>query len=130
MLTHRLPRMMEREWQAHCPNAAHRPAAAYGLHYPASCCSQCEAPVTGWPKLPLAGWLILKRRCAACGRAIGWHYPAIELLTSALFAACAWRFGPTLLALYGMALSAALVALAWIDLESRLLPDALTLPLI
>ena len=130
LLTHRLPRMMEREWQAHCSNADPHHAAAYGLHEPASYCTQCEAPVTGWRKLPVAGWLLLKGRCAVCGMAIGWRNPAIELLTAALFAACAWRFEPTLLALYGMALSAALVALAWIDLESRLLPDALTLPLV
>ena len=68
-------------------------------------------------------------RCAACGAAIGWRYPAIELLTAVLFAACAWRFGPTPIALCGMGLSASLVALAWIDLESTLLPDAITLPL-
>jgi leader peptidase (prepilin peptidase)/N-methyltransferase len=87
--------------------------------------------VAGWRKLPLAGWLLLKGRCAACDVAIGWrYYPAIELLTAALFVTCAWRFGPTPLALYGMMLSAALVALAWIDLESRLLPDALKLPLV
>lgn len=130
LLTHQLPRMMKREWQAHCPNADHRPAGSYGLNAPASCCSRCEAPVAGWRKLPLVSWLLLKGRCAVCGVAIGWRYPAIELLTAALFAACAWRFGPTPLALCGMALSAALVALAWIDLESGLLPDALTLPLI
>ena len=75
-----------------------------------------------------AGWLLLGR-CAACGAAIGWRYPAIELLTAVLFAACAWRFGPTPIALCGMGLSASLVALAWIDLESTLLPDAITLPL-
>ena len=127
LLTHRLPRMMEREWQAHCPNTDHHPAAAYGLHASVSYCLQCEAPVTGWRQLPLVSWLLLKGRCAVCGVAIGWRYPAIEMLTAALFAACAWRFGPTPLALYAMALSA---ALAWIDLESRLLPNALTLPLI
>jgi len=98
-LTHRLPRTMERKWQADCPNTGH------SLHAPASYCSQCETPMASW------------------------RNPTIELLTSALFAACAWRFGPTPIALCGMALSATLVALAWIDLESRLLPDALTLPL-
>ena len=136
LLTHRLPRMMEREWQAHCqesaePAAATEPACApvYGLRAPVSHCPQCSAPVRGWRTLPLAGWLLLKGRCAACGAAIGWRYPAIELLTAVLFAACAWRFGPTPIALCGMGLSASLVALAWIDLESTLLPDAITLPL-
>ena len=132
LLTHRLPRMMERECQESAePAAATEPACApvYGLRAPVSHCPQCSAPVRGWRLLPLAGWLLLKGRCAACGAAIGWRYPAIELLTAVLFAACAWRFGPTPIALCGMGLSASLVALAWIDLESTLLPDAITLPL-
>ena len=82
----------------------------------------------GWRLLPLAGWLLLAA-LRIRGAAIGWRYPAIELLTAVLFAACAWRFGPTPIALCGMGLSASLVALAWIDLESTLLPDAITLPL-
>jgi leader peptidase (prepilin peptidase)/N-methyltransferase len=52
-----------------------------------------------------------------------------RLATALLFAACAWRFGPTPLALCGMGLVAALLTLAWIDFETRLLPDAITLPL-
>ncbi|WP_188589843.1 prepilin peptidase, partial [Achromobacter denitrificans] len=93
-------------------------------------CPACAAPVSGWRRLPLLGWLLLRGRCAACGTPIGWRYPAIELLTCALFAACAWRFGATPLALCAMGLSATLVALAWIDFESTLLPDALTQPLL
>lgn len=131
-LTHRLPRMMEQEWQAQCQEAAGhaRSTNRYGLLSPASHCPACEAPVSGWRRLPLLGWLLLRGRCAACGAAIGWRYPAIELLSCVLFAACAWRFGATPLALCAMGLSAALVALAWIDFESTLLPDALTQPLL
>ncbi|MCY1529675.1 Type 4 prepilin-like proteins leader peptide-processing enzyme [compost metagenome] len=131
-LTHRLPRMMEREWQAQCQEAAGkaRPANRYGLLSPASHCPACEAPVSGWRRLPVLGWLLLRGRCAACGTPIGWRYPAIELLSCVLFAACAWRFGATPLALCAMGLSATLVALAWIDFESTLLPDALTQPLL
>jgi len=132
VLTHRLPRMMEQEWQAHCQEASGKPPAArrYGLWSPASHCPACDTPVAGWRRLPLLGWLLLRGRCGACGEAIGWRYPAIELLTCALFAACAWRFGATPLALSAMGLSAMLVALAWIDFESTLLPDALTQPLL
>lgn len=130
-LTYRLPRMMEREWQAQCLDAVGkaRPPADYGLLAPPSHCPHCQAPVAGWRRLPLAGWLALRGRCAACHGVIGWRYPAIELTTCLLFAACAWRFGATPIALCAMGLSAALVALAWIDLESTLLPDSITLPL-
>lgn len=130
-LTYRLPRMMEREWQAQCLDAVGkaRPPADYGLLAPPSHCPHCEAPVVGWRRLPLAGWLALRGRCGVCHGAIGWRYPVIELTTCVLFAACAWRFGATPIALCAMGLSAALVALAWIDLESTLLPDSITLPL-
>ncbi|MGE8640216.1 MAG: prepilin peptidase [Achromobacter sp.] len=131
-LTYRLPRMMEREWQAQCLDAVGkaRPASPDGLLRPASQCPACHAPVTGWRRLPVLGWLLLRGRCAACDAPISWRYPAIELLTCALFAACAWRYGATPVALFAMGLSAMLVALAWIDFESTLLPDALTQPLV
>lgn len=132
VLTYRLPRMMEREWQAQCLDAVGkaRPASAYGLLRPASHCPACSAPVTGWRRLPLLGWLLLRGRCAACHAVIGWRYPAIELLTCGVFAACAWRYGATPVALFAMGLSAMLVALAWIDFETTLLPDSLTQPLV
>ena len=132
LLTHRLPRMMEREWQAQCLDAAGaaRPAGVYGLLSPPSHCPACEAPVAAAGRIPVLGWMLLRGRCAACQAPIGWRYPAIELLTCLLFAACAWRFGATPLALTAMGLSATLVALAWIDFESTLLPDVLTQPLV
>lgn len=142
VLAHRLPRMMEREWlqqyydyrQSALPDAlaplAPAPGpAAYNLWTPGWHCAACAAPIRGWRRLPVAGWLWLRGRCGACGNAIGWRYPVTELATAALFALCVWRFGPTPLALCAMLLCAALVALAWIDLQTSLLPDAITLPL-
>lgn len=132
VLTHRLPRMMEREWQAQCLDAAGkpRPPGHYGLWSPASHCPACEAPLDRMARTPLLGWLLLRGRCAACHAPIGWRYPVIELLTCALFAGCALRFGATPIALAAMGLSATLVALAWIDFETTLLPDVLTQPLV
>lgn len=132
VLTYRLPRMMEREWQAQCLDAVGRarPDSPDGLFRPASHCPACNAPVRGWRRLPMLGWLLLRGRCAACNAVIAWRYPAIELLTCVLFAACAWRYGATPVALFAMGLSAMLVALAWIDFESTLLPDVLTQPLV
>lgn len=132
VLTYRLPRMMEREWQAQCLDAVGkaRPDSSDGLFRPASHCPACEAPISGWRRLPLLGWLLLRGRCAACNGAISLRYPTIELLTGLLFAACAWRYGATPVALFAMGLSAMLVALAWIDFETTLLPDVLTQPLV
>jgi len=139
VLAHRLPRMMEREWlqqyqdfrQADVPqdDDAGPAAGDYTLWRPGWHCPACAAPVRGWRRLPLLGWALQRGRCAACGDAIGWRYPLTEVLAAALFALCAWRFGPTPIALCAMGLCAALLALAWIDLRTSLLPDAITLPL-
>ena len=134
LLTHRLPRMMEREWQAHCQESAEPAAATEPACARSMACARRSRIVRNARRrsglAPVAAGGLAAAQCArACGAAIGWRYPAIELLTAVLFAACAWRFGPTPIALCGMGLSASLVALAWIDLESTLLPDAITLPL-
>lgn len=138
VLTHRLPIMMEREWLQQAQEFR-PPAVSEGRHdgglatmslwRPACHCPSCAAPVRGWRRLPLLGWLLLRGRCGACGAPIGWRYPVTELATAVLFALCVWRFGPSPLALAAMVLCAALLALAWIDLQTSLLPDALTLPL-
>ncbi|SAI48659.1 type 4 prepilin-like proteins leader peptide processing enzyme [Bordetella ansorpii] len=139
-VAHRLPRIMEREWQAALREereAAESPAESaesdagqpYGLLRPGWHCPSCESPVRGWHATPLVGWLALRGRCADCHAPIGRRYPAFELALAALFAACAWRFGPTCMALCAMGLVGALLVLAWIDTETGLLPDAITLPL-
>lgn len=129
-VAHRLPRIMEREWQAQLQqDAPVVPTEPYGLLRPGWHCPACLAPVRGWRAIPLVGWLSLRGRCGDCRHQIGWRYPAMEIAAAVLFAACAWRFGPTPMAVCAMGLVAALLVLAWIDFETGLLPDAITLPL-
>ncbi len=130
----RLPRIMDHDWEAQCresrgeamPEGDTRPS----LWRPACRCPACLAPITGWRRLPVLGWLLLRGRCADCGQRIAWRYPALELLTAVGFAACVWRFGPGVQAGAAMVLVAALLALAWIDVETGMLPDIITLPLL
>jgi leader peptidase (prepilin peptidase)/N-methyltransferase len=129
----RLPRIMEYDWENQGREQRQEPLLPLprpGLFRPACRCPACQAPVRGWRRVPVLGWLLLRGRCGACGAAIGWRYPLIEIMTALLFAACAWRFGATLAGVYAMVFMAALVALAWIDMETGLLPDAITLPLL
>jgi len=132
ILIQRLPRAIEYGWQVQCSelHGAPAPEPPRELALQADACPGCGAPVPGWRRIPLAGWLARRGRCAACGRWLPWRTPAVQAATALLFLACLWRFGPTPLALAAMILSAALLALAWIDLESSLLPDCLTLPLL
>jgi leader peptidase (prepilin peptidase)/N-methyltransferase len=132
-VVYRLPRIMEYDWDNQGREQRQEPALPEprpSLFRPACHCRACQAPVRGWRRIPVLGWLLLRGRCGACGAAIGWRYPLIELMTALLFAACAWRFGANLAAAYAMVFTAALVTLAWIDMETGLLPDAITLPLL
>lgn len=130
---HRLPRMLERAWREECAaldGRAAEPAPAYNLAIPRSHCPHCNVPVRAQHLVPLLSWLWLKGRCADCGAAISARYPAIEALTAVLFGVCAWRFGFDISLLAALVLTAFLIALAGIDLETHYLPDQLTLPLL
>lgn len=138
---HRLPRMMEHDWLQQIQDYQQGPSvdardpagmparALYSLRRPGWHCPSCAAPVRGWRRLPLAGWMLARGRCGVCHHLIGWRYPLTELVTAMLFGLCAWRFGPTPLALCAMGMCAALVVLSWIDLQAGLLPDVITMPL-
>jgi leader peptidase (prepilin peptidase)/N-methyltransferase len=103
---------------------------ALGIARPRSRCPSCGHDIAWHENIPLLGWLKLGGRCAACKARIPVRYPLVELATGALFAAVGWRFGPTAAAMLWCGAVAALVALAAIDWDTTVLPDALTLPLL
>jgi leader peptidase (prepilin peptidase) / N-methyltransferase len=133
VVIYRLPKMMERQWADECAHLQGQAAAAgpvFNLMQPPSHCPTCASPVTWRHNLPVLSYLWLRGRCAACGQAMGLRYPLVELLTAALFAAVYWQQGATLGALAWSGFVAALVALAFIDWDTTLLPDDITLPLL
>jgi len=95
---------------------------------PRSACPACGARVRPFDNLPLLSYVLLRGRCRDCGSRIHWRYPLVEATTCLLFLLSFVRFGwqPELLG--AMVFSAAMVALAGIDLEHFLLPDVITLP--
>lgn len=95
---------------------------------PGSHCPACDVPLGARDNVPVLSWLVLHGRCRRCAEPISARYPVVEAVTAALFAVMALHFGadPALPAfLYLVAVG---VALAAIDLDTRRLPDALTLP--
>ncbi|MFJ3058027.1 prepilin peptidase [Herbaspirillum sp. NPDC087042] len=133
VVIHRLPIMMLRDsanFVALERGEALPHTGRYDLWLPHSACPHCQTPLPAHHKVPLLSWLLLGGRCAQCKAPIGWRYPAVEVLTAALFALVAWRFGAGLTGLAVMSCTALLVALAFIDAETMLLPDDLTLPLL
>lgn len=100
------------------------------LARPRSRCPACGHVLRWHENLPLLGWLMLGGRCSACKVRISLRYPLVELGTGALFAACGLAFGATPTTLLWCLAIALLIAMALIDLDTTLLPDSLTLPLI
>jgi leader peptidase (prepilin peptidase)/N-methyltransferase len=129
----RYPQMLEREWHQQAAELrGEEPATQdrFDLVHPRSRCPACGHRLRLWEIIPLLGWVLLRGRCSACGTAIGLRYPLVELLTGALsVAAIAWH-GVTLAGLGALLFTWCLIALAFIDLDTQLLPDDLTLPLL
>jgi len=146
VVIHRLPRMMEQQWEQECAeHAAHRhpctcqaaasAAAAAAcppltLSTPRSRCPHCGHAIVWYENIPLLSYLLLRGRCAGCRQTISPRYPLVELVCAALFAGCLARWGITPAGLAWCGFSAALLTLALIDWDTTLLPDQITLPLL
>ncbi|ATP11117.1 prepilin peptidase [Aeromonas salmonicida] len=136
VVIHRLPIMLEREWQAeyrsYFSSDTPQPEAdeRYNLMVPRSCCPHCNHPITALENIPLLSWLWLKGRCRSCHATISARYPLVELLTALLSVVVAMVITPGWGTLAALLLTWVLVALTFIDLDKMLLPDQLTLPLL
>jgi leader peptidase (prepilin peptidase)/N-methyltransferase len=132
VVIHRMPLMMERGWRmesAELLGVTIESTPEITLSTPRSRCPSCGHQIRWYENIPVVSYLALRGKCSACKAPISMRYPAIEILTGLLFAACGVHFGaqPTVLLWCGFA--ATLVALAFIDLDTTFLPDDLTLPL-
>ncbi|HAU4929400.1 prepilin peptidase [Aeromonas hydrophila] len=135
VVIHRLPIMLEREWQAEYlgyfnPETQPQQEDRYNLMVPRSACPHCGHAITAMENIPLLSWLWLKGRCRECQTPISVRYPLVELLTALLSLVVAATFAPGWGLLAALLLTWVLVALTFIDLDKMLLPDQLTLPLL
>jgi leader peptidase (prepilin peptidase)/N-methyltransferase len=133
VVIHRLPLMMDRGWRidsAELLGVTIDEPAPITLSAPRSRCPACGHPIAWYENIPLLSYLWLRGKCSACKTPISLRYPAVELLTALLFAACGWRFGAHPQVLLWCGFAAALIALALIDFDTQYLPDDLTLPLL
>jgi len=133
VVIHRLPKMLERGWQAQCAELrGENPASgpAYNLVVPRSACPACGVRITAWQNIPVVSWLVLGRQCAGCKAPISARYPVVEVLGGLLAACAVWRFGATPQGIAGCVFLWSLLALTMIDFDTQLLPDSVTLPLL
>ncbi|MGL1832937.1 prepilin peptidase [Rhodocyclaceae bacterium SMB388] len=133
VVIHRLPRMMEREWEAQAAEIRGEeaaPAERFNLATPRSRCPHCGHLITALENIPLVSYIILRGRCGHCGASISRRYPVVELLTAVLSGYAAWHFGIGLATAGALVFIWAMIALSFIDLDTQLLPDQITLPLL
>jgi leader peptidase (prepilin peptidase)/N-methyltransferase len=104
----------------------HRVPAGRSIVSPGSACPVCGSGVRTRDNLPVVSWLLLRGRCRDCDAPIPWRYPAVELVTGALFVAAGLRFGWTPYLGTALVLAAAGTALFVIDIDHRRLPFAIT----
>ena len=133
VVIHRLPKMLERGWQAQCAELRGEAPAlepAYNLVVPRSACPSCGAPITALQNIPVVSWIALGGRCAGCKAPISSRYPTVEVLGGLVAAAAIWRFGVSPQGLAACVLLWSLLALTMIDFDTQLLPDGITLPLL
>ena len=100
------------------------------LLWPPSHCTNCGQQIKPWQNIPVISYLLLRGRCNNCSHAISLQYPFVELLTGFMLAVTVAYIGDAINAIYAIIFTLCLIALAGIDVNEKLLPDQITLPLL
>ena len=134
VVIHRLPKMLERGWQQQCAELSGQPptehAERYNLVVPRSACPHCGHKIGALENIPVVSYLLLRGKCKGCGARISPRYPIVEATCGLLSGFAAWHFGFGLAAAGALLFVWALLALTFIDFDTQLLPDNITLPLL
>lgn len=124
VVIHRLPLMVMYDGEGPEPNLA----------LPASHCPSCLNPLRWYHNIPLLSYIYLRGKCGWCGVKISWRYPLVEMLTAVVWITCLCIFGDLdnahsapLKALFWSLYASIFIAMVFIDFETMLLPDSLTL---
>jgi leader peptidase (prepilin peptidase)/N-methyltransferase len=145
VVVHRLPRMLEQQWNAECaqwaqeqssaapspqPSPAQAADAPLSLSRPRSRCPHCGHAIHWYENIPVLSYLALRGRCSECTARISVRYPLVELAIAVLFLFLSELRVITPTGAAWCLFSAALLSLALIDWDTTLLPDDITLPLL
>lgn len=133
VVIHRLPRMMQLSWQHEHLAAMGQPVPEhprYNLAHPRSHCPKCNHAISALENIPLLSYLALRGQCRRCKASISLRYPLVEILSGLLAGMACAHFGYSALTVAAWILVFTLIALVFIDLDTLLLPDSITLPLL
>ena len=142
VVIHRLPKMLDVEWDNQAADLLEhknmaevakrlrpRGTVRYNLMTPASTCPHCGHKIKAYENIPIISYLLLRGRCASCKAPISIRYPIVEAISGLMAAYIGWKFGFTLSMAGALVFCLALLALTVIDIDTQLLPDDITLPL-
>jgi leader peptidase (prepilin peptidase) / N-methyltransferase len=143
VVIHRLPKMLEQDWDEQAADHLEQRDMAesakklrgqakprFNLFLPPSACPKCGHRIRAYENVPVFSYLFLRGRCASCKARINIRYPIIETASGIVAGYVAWRFGFSLATLGTLFFAWALIALTVIDIDTQLLPDDITLPLL
>lgn len=133
VVIYRMPKIMEREWHNNClelqgMEIPEQPK--FSISKPRSACPHCGHQITALENIPVISYLFLQGKCSSCKAKISPRYPLTEALTGLLIGLVSWKFGYSSLTLFAWVFTFALITLTFIDFDTQLLPDDITLPLL
>lgn len=133
VVIHRMPKMMQRESDNYVAQESGQPLPhmeRYDLVLPRSACPHCGHQITALENIPVLSYVVLGGKCSQCKAPISIRYPLVEALTGALSAFMVWHFGSGAAGMASLVFLWLLIAMTFIDADTKLLPDDLTLPLL
>jgi leader peptidase (prepilin peptidase)/N-methyltransferase len=133
VVIYRLPMILKEEWLRDYKDSQGtkiRLKPAYSIISPGSRCPYCEHAIRPIDNIPVLSFLLLRGKCRSCHKNISLRYPLIELLTGLLFVFTSYQLGTSIFTFYAWILIALLIALTFIDIDTHLLPDHLTISLL
>lgn len=134
VVAHRLPLMMERDWQVSSRQmlglASEDTGLRLNLLLPSSRCPHCGHTLRAWENIPLLSYVLLRGKCSVCDARISLRYPLVELICGLLSGWVALHFGFTWQTAAALVFTWALLAALLIDIDHQLLPDSIILPLL
>jgi leader peptidase (prepilin peptidase)/N-methyltransferase len=133
VVIYRLPKIMEREWHNNCLELQGKEVPAQdklSLSFPRSACPKCNHQISALENIPVISYLFLGAKCKGCKTKISIRYPLVEALTGILLGLVAYKFGYSTTTIFAWIFTLALITLTFIDFDTQLLPDDITLPLL
>jgi leader peptidase (prepilin peptidase)/N-methyltransferase len=133
VVIHRIPKMMQRESDNYVASETNQELPytdQYNLIVPRSACPQCGHQISAWENIPVISYLLIGGKCKQCKSPISARYPIVESITALFTAFIIWRFGSGIIGLSAVLFTWLLIAMTFIDIDTQLLPDDLTLSLL